>query len=55
MRRRRKSDRHHAKLDVETVRLIRASKQSSRALGRIVGVSHEAIRQVRSRVTWKDV
>lgn len=46
---------HNAKIDDDTARLIRASKQSNRALARLIGVSHETIRLCRDRVTWDHV
>lgn len=45
----------NAKLSPEVVRMIRESRQSHRALARLIGVSHEAIRQCRVRITWGDV
>lgn len=45
----------NAKLDAEIVRMIRTSKQTSRALASLVGVSKETINLCRKRKTWSHV
>jgi biotin operon repressor len=43
---------HNAKLDTETARLVRSSKQSNAELARLIGVSRETIRKCRKEITW---
>ena len=49
------TERHNTKLEEWIVRLIRRSRQSNVELAKLIGVSTQAIRDVRAHRSWADV